>query len=81
MAGDCAAIVTASTTAKFLTSSDGMAIHEILCKARSLTIARPKAAVFPEPTQGILPVVEGTLVRQGSTPPGDAITLVPKKGE
>jgi hypothetical protein len=51
--GDCAAVLTASTTAKFLTK-EGVSINEILCKPRTLTIARPVAA--PEP-----PVVRQSL--------------------
>ena len=45
MSGDCAALMTASTTTKFLTS-EGLCIHEILCKPRNFTIARR-----PPPTQ------------------------------
>ena len=40
LSGDCAALFTASTTAKFL-SREGVSINEIFCKARNLTIARP----------------------------------------
>jgi hypothetical protein len=40
ISGDCAAILTASTTSKFLTK-DGISINEIFCKPRTLTIARP----------------------------------------
>ena len=45
--GDCAAVVTASTSTKFLTRDEGLAINEIICKPRNLTIARnaPAAAV------------------------------------
>lgn len=45
--GDSAAIMTASTTSKFLSRADGLSINEIICKPRNLTIARglPAAAV------------------------------------
>ncbi len=45
--GDSAAIMTASTTGKFLTRDEGLSINEIICKPRNLTIARglPVAAV------------------------------------
>ena len=38
--GDVAAIVTASSTRKFLTKGDGLAVNEILCKPRNLTYGR-----------------------------------------
>ena len=38
--GDCAAIVTASTTESFLSAEDGLVVNEILCKPRVLNIAR-----------------------------------------
>ena len=41
--GDCAALMTASTTPKFL-SKEGISINEIFCKPRNLTIARPVPA-------------------------------------
>lgn len=40
MTGDSAAIITACTTEKFLSKGCGLAIDEILCKARNLTISR-----------------------------------------
>lgn len=46
--GDSAAVMTASTTGKFLTRDDGLAVHEIICKPRNLTIARGKPAVALE---------------------------------
>jgi uncharacterized cupredoxin-like copper-binding protein len=46
--GDSAALVTASTTAKFLTRDEGLSIHEIICKPRNFTIARGKPAVAVE---------------------------------
>jgi uncharacterized protein len=54
MAGDCALIITASTTAKFLTGQ-GLSVNEILCKARNLTIARVKNVAIPQPAQQVLP--------------------------
>jgi hypothetical protein len=53
MTGDCAALVTASTTAKFLTP-EGMSIKEIFCKPRNLTIAKPTALGTVQPTQQVL---------------------------
>jgi len=46
MSGDCAAVMTASTTAKFLSADSGLSINEILCKPRNLSITRrfPKEA-------------------------------------
>lgn len=38
--GDSAAVVTASTTGRFLTREAGLAVNEIICKPRNLTIAR-----------------------------------------
>jgi hypothetical protein len=49
--GDSAAIVTASTTAKFLTREEGLSINEIICKARNLTIARGLPTVAAEHTR------------------------------
>ncbi len=46
--GDCAALITASTTAKFL-SKEGISINEIFCKPKNLTIARPLPAPKGEP--------------------------------
>jgi len=54
MNGDCAAVMTACMTKKFLTS-EGISIHEILCKPRNLTIARPKQATWPTSTAEVLP--------------------------
>jgi hypothetical protein len=47
VAGDSAAVITASTTKNFLSRESGLAINEVLCKARNLTIARghPKVAI------------------------------------
>lgn len=40
LSGDCAAVVTASNTAKFLSHEEGLSINEILCKPRMLSITR-----------------------------------------
>ncbi|HEV2381206.1 MAG TPA: hypothetical protein VG206_15605 [Terriglobia bacterium] len=40
MSGDCAAIMTASNRAKFLSKEDGLSINEILCKPRTLGLTR-----------------------------------------
>ena len=42
--GDIAAIITASTTEKFLSAAEGLAINEILCKPRNLTLTRKEVA-------------------------------------
>jgi hypothetical protein len=54
MSGDCAAVMTASMSKKFLTP-EGLSIHEILCKPRNLTIARPKQSPWPPVAQEVLP--------------------------
>jgi hypothetical protein len=55
--GDCAAIVTASTTDCFLSHQSGLVVNEIICKPRRFTIARPTKEpqpstdnLFPEKT-------------------------------
>lgn len=53
MSGDCAALITASTTTKFLTA-EGLCIHEILCKPRNFTIAR-RPAPASQSDQEVLP--------------------------
>lgn len=40
ISGDCAALMTASNTAKFLSAQEGLSINEILCKPRNLSITR-----------------------------------------
>ena len=47
LTGDCAAVITASTTGKFLSREAGMAVNEIICKPRNFTIARgtPETAI------------------------------------
>ena len=54
MSGDCAAVITACMSNKFLTS-EGLSINEILCKPRNFTIARPRQAPWPPSTQEVLP--------------------------
>lgn len=51
--GDSAAVLTASTTGKFLTRDEGLAIHEIICKPRNLTIARGQPAVAVEQSRSL----------------------------
>jgi hypothetical protein len=53
MSGDCAAVVTASNTAKFLSSDRGLSINEILCKPKNLSIVR-KTVQKTSPTTGEL---------------------------
>jgi|SRR5690348_6101031 len=43
ISGDCAAVVTASSTAKFLSFEGGLSVNEILCKPRNLTMIRKPA--------------------------------------
>jgi hypothetical protein len=40
MTGDTAAIITASTSQKFLSKAEGLVVNEIICKARNLTLSR-----------------------------------------
>jgi len=55
--GDCAALITASTTDRFLSPDGGLVVNEILCKPRTLNIARKQrpnvssGSLFPEPPQ------------------------------
>jgi hypothetical protein len=57
--GDCAALVTASNTARFLSADGGLSINEILCKPRNLSVTRRTAKqpiiltakLFPEKTE------------------------------
>lgn len=51
--GDCSAIVTASSTTHFLSVDSGLAVNEILCKPRILTIVR-KSAKQPVQSSGEL---------------------------
>jgi hypothetical protein len=40
ISGDCAVLITASTTTKFLSADSGLSINEIICKAKNLTLTR-----------------------------------------
>jgi hypothetical protein len=51
--GDSAAIITASTTSKFLTREEGLVVNEILCKPRNLTIARGAPEVAAEQSKSL----------------------------
>lgn len=55
--GDCAAVVTVSTTEKFLSPECGLAINEILCKPRNLTIARRKPEPRTSPALDVSPTI------------------------
>jgi uncharacterized protein len=67
VSGDCAGLITASTTKKFLTRQ-GISVNEIFCKPRNLTISRPtpKPEIIPprplprisSRAEGILPFAE-----------------------
>ncbi len=54
VSGDCAALVTASTTEKFLSPREGLAINEILCKPRNLSLTRKPPAKKVERVSGEL---------------------------
>jgi hypothetical protein len=69
--GDCAAVMTASTTKEFLSRDSGLSINEILCKARNLTIARGAPAKVAEQTKSLfeqssIPRLTATTVKQKS---------------
>ncbi len=55
--GDCAALVTASNTARFLSADNGLSINEILCKPRNLSLTR-RIAKEPKQVSGELFPVE-----------------------
>ena len=65
--GDSAAVVTASTTSKFLTREYGFAIQEIICKPRNLTIARGKPAEAIEQSRSLFEQ-QGSLTLKAETP-------------
>jgi hypothetical protein len=44
LTGDVAVILTATTTDRFLSKTDGLVVNEILCKPRNLTITRKQPA-------------------------------------
>lgn len=58
--GDSAAVITASTTAKFLSVDEGLSINEILCKPRNFNIVRRQP---PEPVQPSLELFAETETR------------------
>ena len=71
MTGDCAAVLRAARTQKFLTPESGIAVEEILCKPRYLTIARRRPVVEKLSPRDEPPTIEAT-VEQAKLP-------VPKK--
>src|SRR5260221_8569034 len=42
--GDVAAVLTATTTERFLSKTEGIVVNEILCKPRNLTITRKRTS-------------------------------------
>jgi hypothetical protein len=62
MSGDCAAIITASSSAKFLCASGGLSINEILCKPRNLTLTRKQEAQKIPVSGDLFPVGEPKLL-------------------
>ena len=75
ISGDCAALVTASTTGKFLSRDGGLSINEIFCKPRNLTIARPIPARSPSK------VIERELEKQAELPNIQQQQALPEKKE
>jgi hypothetical protein len=53
VAGDSAGVFTASMTKNFLSRDSGLAINEVLCKARNFTIARGHPAAAVEQTRNL----------------------------
>jgi hypothetical protein len=51
--GDLAAVITASTTKKFLAKEAGMVVNEILCKPRNLTLSRNIGPIDAPPVKTI----------------------------
>lgn len=51
--GDSAAVITASTTGKFLSRESGIAVNEIICKPRNFTIARGKPETAVQSTRNL----------------------------
>lgn len=65
---DTALVITASTTKLFLSKSSGLAVNEIICKPRNLTMTRPKPVKLENPEPEIqLPSRTG--VQRESTSP------------
>jgi hypothetical protein len=65
--GDSAAVITASSTTKFLNREQGLAINEIICKARNMTIARGQPAAAVEQSRSLFD--QNTTPRLKATPP------------
>ncbi len=61
--GDSAAIMTASTTGKFLSRAQGLSINEIICKPRNLTIARGLPATVKEQIGSLFDDEKGALTK------------------
>lgn len=57
MSGDTAGLFIASTTGHFLNGGNGMAIQEIFCKPRNLTVSRPNSNRMSAPSDAKL--IEG----------------------
>ena len=51
MSGDTAGLFVASSTQHFLNAQNGLQVQEIFCKARNLTISRPRPIALAEPQQ------------------------------
>ena len=64
--GDCAAVVTAAYTKNFLAKDGGLVIREILCKPRTLNLARVRSALAAKPEQKelLLATATATVVEQ-----------------
>jgi hypothetical protein len=82
--GDSASIITATTTKLFLDKVGGLQVNEILCKARTLTIARGKPA---EAVQQAAPLFDSkilkaaTRIKELPKPDGVIIDAEAKKGK
>jgi hypothetical protein len=75
IAGDTAAVMTASTTRGFLSRESGFSINEILCKARKLTIARGAPAKAVEQTKNLFEQIPTPLLKAA---PAQQPTLIGK---
>jgi len=74
VAGDCAAVMTASMTKDFLSRDRGLSINEILCKARKLTIARGSPAIAVEATRDLFDPTGAPLLRIAKSKPQELLT-------
>lgn len=70
MGGDCAALITAGMTNKFLTKN-GISVDEILCKPRKFNIARADRSKSSGPAQEVVS-------KQEILPPEQAAKALPK---